>query len=553
MTKPRIIGQKAISILIKTPGMTKAKLIILIRKLKRLKNIQRDKPPTKGAFIRYLAKKGEHKLLFWTLTCKKLVLKELEELSVKDNNFRDLWEMENFQSLQKGPISPISARALVAGTIPKIVKASSIAPKPAAAADLLSQVAKVEERYKKYMNFESIDLTVINFGEEWMKLPKDSVRGLPYLLKGKEIDHEIVREYGNPIKKVLKKFRELDYLITTPGTRFQGSPKWDDAKVRLINIPSVDYQYLKNGLYQHIKVEMIKLPQMCGWLNPADRDKQIVKMWKRGRELGYTPIPIDFRAFDSKMFPEFRLAVTYLLLKVFKPSQQLDLIKSKLKELYFNQYLLAPSDECVLTLYPVDNLLGSGVANTQADGSTLNMVLQTYLCDKLGYQQPDDLGLTLGDDAVIWVPDNIMNELGYEGVLTFWQKCLDPLNMEIHIKKKYPAPAIFFLQKLYMPDKGIIGEYSIVRNIDSMVWAEHFREPIEGVHNHMALETIGQISTLNNSYDGLGKTTLKSIIPIFVREWLKVDQALTYLAQKSSKTKYPEGSLFGYLIESGGR
>lgn len=101
------------------------------------------------------------------------------------------------------------------------------------------------------------------------------------------------------------------------------------------------------------------------------------------------------------MFPEFRFGVSKLLLKVFQDTPELNEIVTHLQLLYNNQFLCGPTNQSTITFLPVDNLLGSGIANTQADGSTLNAVLQSYLCSKLGYEQPIDLGLTLGDDAVI--------------------------------------------------------------------------------------------------------------------------------------------------------
>lgn len=169
------------------------------------------------------------------------------------------------------------------------------------------------------------------------------------------------------------------------------------------------------------------------------------------------------------MFPEFRTAVTHTLLNIFKDSKDLDTIREHYRKLYYNQYLCAPTKENVFNLFPVDNLLGSGIANTQADGSSLNLALQIYLCRHLGFEQPIDLGLTLGDDAVIFVPKEIFLKFGYEGILTEWSRALEPLNMEIHVKKKYPNPQIMFLQRLYVPENDIIGEYSLVRNVDSLV------------------------------------------------------------------------------------
>lgn len=124
-------------------------------------------------------------------------------------------------------------------------------------------------------------------------------------------------------------------------------------------------------------------------------------MCEKGLERGLIPIPIDFRSFDARMFPEFRIAVTKLLLSTFQKTDDLNKIVNHITHLYQNQYLVGPSDQANINMFSVNNLLGSGVANTQADGSTLNMTLQCLLCKSLKYEQPDDLGLTLGDDAVI--------------------------------------------------------------------------------------------------------------------------------------------------------
>lgn len=63
MQNKRYEGQKAVSYLLNQPGMTINVAKDLERKLKRLKDIHRDKPPVKGAFINYLADKGKDKLL----------------------------------------------------------------------------------------------------------------------------------------------------------------------------------------------------------------------------------------------------------------------------------------------------------------------------------------------------------------------------------------------------------------------------------------------------------------------------------------------------------
>lgn len=58
-----MLGPKAVSHLSAQPGMTKQVMMNLIRKVSRLKDIPRNKPPVKGAFISYLEEKGMDKLL----------------------------------------------------------------------------------------------------------------------------------------------------------------------------------------------------------------------------------------------------------------------------------------------------------------------------------------------------------------------------------------------------------------------------------------------------------------------------------------------------------
>lgn len=515
-------------------------------------DIGRENPPVKGAFVKYLKKHGKDKLLSWSLHVKRMVIAEIEKLSKKHNGFQSLLEMEKFQFNQKGPMAPIETRTVVTDVVPKIENSSLVFPNSVSKDELIAKIPTVEKRYGKYLSFGNLSVHSIDFEQAWKTLPSSSLRGIPFLYKGSEIDELIIKIYGNTYRTAAAQFKKIDDLITTPGLRIQGSPKWDPAKVRLINIPSVNYQYMMNGLYSHIKTEMKKLPSMVGWLQPDDRDKIIVDMCMKGLSKKMTPIPLDFRGFDMHMFSELRVKVGQMLLKLFKDKEEVAFLQSKIKQLYENQYLWAPDAKEKYQLIEVPNLLPSGIAPTQADGSTMNAVIQAYLCEKLGFEQDDELWLTLGDDAVIWVPNKILDEYGYEGVLSRWNEALEPLKMEIHVKKKYPLPQVLFLQRLYVPEQDIIGEYSLVRSIDSIIWAERFRTDIEGVLNHMALETIGQISTLNNSMQGKGKVSLKLIANIVVREWLKVDDALCSLAHECIKTKDPEESLFGYLVRATG-
>lgn len=74
-------GKNVVSYLLNQPGMTESRTIDLVRRVKRLKEIPRDKPPVKGAFVKYMDKVGQDKLLSWTMHVKKEVLRELEKRS----------------------------------------------------------------------------------------------------------------------------------------------------------------------------------------------------------------------------------------------------------------------------------------------------------------------------------------------------------------------------------------------------------------------------------------------------------------------------------------
>lgn len=133
--------------------------------------------------------------------------------------------MEKFQFNQKGPMAPIESRTVVTTVIPKLSEESEKTPDVSASSELLKHTATVEKRYGKYMSFGSRNLTEIDFEIAWMELPASSLRGIPFLKTGGEVDELITKLYGKTLKPVLNRFSEIDSLITTPGLRIQGSPK----------------------------------------------------------------------------------------------------------------------------------------------------------------------------------------------------------------------------------------------------------------------------------------------------------------------------------------
>lgn len=293
--------------------------------------------------------------------------------------------------------------------------------------------------------------------------------------------------------------------------------------MRLINIPSVHYQYFITGIYQTLKTEFVKVPAMAGWLEPEERVKIIVDMYNKAKDIGLIPIPLDFRKFDTRMLPQFKHAVTSMFLDYFHDTPERQQIKEQVRQLYLNQYLVAPLGKDHLNMIELPRLFASGMTNTQMDGSAMNNSLANFIMMRLGISEEDIIRigtfrLTLGDDLVLWLPKSMVDEHTYGGILKKIQEALDDLGMVVHVDKRYPLPQVMFLQHLYVPEHDIIHEYSLVRNIDSLVYAEKFHHPIEGIKNLIALDTIGQISTLNQSMLGKGEVSLKKVCPLVVRK-----------------------------------
>lgn len=132
--------------------------------------------------------------------------------------------MEIYQYNQKGPMAPINGSTIVDDVIPGIEQNSAKRPTHHGEAELLKHIAIVEKRYAKYINFRSKHITSLDFENAWLSLPSSSVRGIPFLQKGSDIDSLITRLFGKTVKPALNQFKQVKSLITTPGLRIQGSP-----------------------------------------------------------------------------------------------------------------------------------------------------------------------------------------------------------------------------------------------------------------------------------------------------------------------------------------
>lgn len=554
MDKNIVQGKNAVSRLLSIPLVTSEIVLELYRKNKKLYDLKRTIPPTKGCFVAMQLRKGTGAVEKWVKTCKEEIVRAIEKQAQIDVNYRTLLIMEEFQFNQKGPVAPIEKDQLIMKVIPKIYEsASHIITDQQVISDLARARSKLIPKIER-LRSNHLTIEQINYADWFSQLPSDSVRGLPFLEKGKYADEKIIKTFGTDFKKVWPKFSAVNWLVSTAGLRFQGSAPGEVAKVRLINIPGVYYVYLMNGIYKYLQTILKNWDCMAAWLPPEQRDKTIVKMVSEIEANGWSILPLDYRGYDQHLPPFLRFMGSELAFMLLPDSKGKVEVLNHLKKIYQNQWLCAPWQNEPLSLIPVPTLLASGIPNTQLDGSLINFILQHYIAMKLGYDIPDNWGLALGDDTGLPIPNQVMEKLGgYDKTLEYIKKeLLNPMFMDSHDKKAYPEPKLLFLQKLYSPSEGIIGEYSIVRSIDSLVYSEQYRKSIEGVNNLNALETIGQITVMNNPMTGVGSTSLKRFMPLIIKRWLQVDPALLKLAKLSSNSSEPENVLFRYLIGAAG-
>lgn len=552
-----ISGASSWRILLSIPGMSKVLVKVLYGKNKRLYNIKRVLPPTKGIFVNMLKKFGPKKVLDWTINVKKEALQSLIKKASRDSRYQGLVDLEKFEFNQKGPVSPVEARWLIDEVLPNIHNSSLEVYDVFKDPDLVESVHEVDMILESHGFYNKIDMNSINFADKFRELPSSSVRGLPFLKKGKDVDDTIIKEYGSDLTSVLNVFLSIEYLIATLGLRLQGSPGFDPAKVRAIFIPVVQFVYPMNGFYKAVQ-DLFKNNWDCflAWKDPVDRDRGIINMVSNCIKEDWRMLSLDYRQYDMHLPPELRFTATNLVFKCFKDNPYKQKILDHIKHLYNNQYLCAPYGDDALSLIKVDNQLMSGIPNTQLDGSLINLILQRFIAKKLGYKIPDDWGLALGDDTGLPIPLSILEKFGgYEETLKYIkEKILNPLGMNSHDKKAYPNDNLLFLQLLYQPQDDILAQYSITRTVDSFTWSETFREDIEGVKNNNALETIGQITVINNPVISYGSVNEINEVKTLIRRWFEIDNAFYSLVQECLSRSNPVNYLMNYLISaSGGR
>lgn len=550
-----ITGGKAINMLNNFPGITKSVISSIYRRNKRLTNIERVNPPTKGVFVKKIKEFGFNWVLNWTEKLKRDSIGMLKANAKKDSRYFGLEQLEGFQTNQKGPVAPIDKNTFIDKTMPALIEASSVNLNSIMTdKDLVESISEVDSILKDMGFYGKLDYYNIDFAEKLNELPSSSVRGLPFLGKGKDVDEDIIKEYGNDLTSVLRVFFEIPFLLATPALRYQGSPGKDPAKVRCINIPCMGYTYPMNGIYKSVQEIFKNWVCFAAWLEPNERNSKINDMVIKIRKKNWRILSLDYRQYDAHLCPELRLEATKLVLKCFKNTEISEKIIAKLDQLYHNQYLCAPTSKDVISLVKLDNQLLSGISNTQLDGSLINLILQRFIARKFGYSIPMDEGLALGDDTGLPMPVEIIEKNGgYENVLKIIKEdILNKFGMDSHDKKAYPNDNLLFLQNLYQPQDDIIAQYSICRTIDSLVWSEQFRENIIGVKNHNALETIGQITIVNNPVFTMGKINEIEVTKFVLRRWLQIDDALLHLCHECLSRSNPVNYLMNYLISASG-
>lgn len=114
------------------------------------------------------------------------------------------------------------------------------------------------------LKWVSFDASSIAFDLSWRELPNVTVRGLPYHDLGKNVDEEIVQKGGRSLYSAINYFKTESDILSFPGYRIQGKPRTKGAKIRLINIPPVSYQYINVGLYKASMSQLKYHPAFSG-------------------------------------------------------------------------------------------------------------------------------------------------------------------------------------------------------------------------------------------------------------------------------------------------
>lgn len=440
--------------------------------------------------------------------------------------------MEEFQVSQKGPAGPITKDQFYNDVTEKFLKLPSISILAEDKIKLRTQWEKIKLNLKQYVAF---NVREIRFDLKWRELPGSTVRGFPYHDLGSNVDDDIIKVGGMFFDDALRFFKSQDQIVSFPGYRIQGKPLSKGAKIRLINIPPVFYQYINVGIY---KTSMSKLkyhPAFSGWLHPDDRAISIENQIKRLKQEDYSFIALDFSSFDTTCSLFFRQMINEFVVEA-DTSKSLSDYKEHFDRLNENQYLIIPTHGSYQVVDAPDMLL-SGVINTQHDGSLINMLVQAYCASELGFEFRPEFSLVLGDDVGFAVPNKYLRELGYKGLLEKINQIANKIGFVVHTGKAYPNTDLIFLQKLYAPDSNIMGLGSWARCLSSFIYKEKFSTQLPGIKSIPVLELISQIAILNEGFGSSKGGNHNGFIDEIVKEWLPIDDLLIAVCQWLDKSQ----------------
>lgn len=424
-----------------------------------------------------------------------VLLKSIQNLKVSELGKQSLIAWETFQSTQKGPVWPIKANSWKESVTEAFLQPLD---KDGVTVSFRS-LSNVFNSLFSHFHLDRVNLNAndIDFTTAWSSLPSTTIRGFPYNCKGKDSDEEIINIGGSTFSSALDLFESSPQNICFSGVRLQGTPSTEWAKVRLVSIPPVSYQYVNVGLVYPIMNHLKRFNSFCGWNEPDVRDNMILSALKKARQNECTIISLDFSKFDRCVSFEARKKAHEAIALAYKNSKGIDRWWNHQLKMDSSQFIMLANEQSIVPVQ-TDGLLLSGVIDTQLSGSLINLGIQSYILQRLKSPILYDSMLALGDDVGIPIKDELLFKWGYKGILSKIKEISLELGFVTHDIKSYPLPQLTFLQRLYLPEEGIIGIGSYARSIASFFWKENFTNAIEGIKSIKALELFSQIVMMSD-------------------------------------------------------
>lgn len=515
------------------------------RKLKDLKSLHlgfvREASPVRGFLNKWSGKDDYLYKEYQRLTDEILGYIEDSDLQVEAKESYLTWE--TFQSTQKGPTAPYDASAL-----DRLVSEASV-PNYHIDDNIWDLVEEVAASLLEYLKkFAKIDVLSLKPAELWMELPRGTIRGYPYIRKGRDVDHLITADGGNTPLSAVQFMESSDTLVCSPGFRIQGSPGSNEAKVRLVFIPSVSSQYFDNAFISASMSQLKSCPIFAAWQGKDERVKTIVDQNIEAQRIDHVRIQLDWSKFDKQVHPKFQMLLGKFY-EAFAFSGK-DLVRRRneqFNKLLLSQHIYLGDSKGNVHKLSVPFQLISGRKGTQHDGSLIGLILQGLFYKMMfGKQIPWHLTNQAGDDSLFPVPTHALTDLGYDGVLEKISEINDKVGFLLNPKKAYPNSDSAFLQKLYKPEVGIYGAGSFTRSLASFIWKEKFSKPIKGVRRLWALELISQISILSEPFSK-SVAHIHGVAEILSKWWLDHDDYLNSVMQFLGNNLSPH-NLFVTLV-----